>query len=403
VTPSDLLQALEVLVAAERARQTGAATPLPDNQREDRDDGTSGRESDMCRIDGPFKHRQKYRLRVVDRETGRITRRTFETEEEAKAAIPKLRAAYKRPTGVTLDEAFTCYATYLADERQNRPGTIETTLGRVRALFRDPRVVTDDLTASLLRGWWQTYRTSPISKAGKLPSTDTLVGVLKQSRTFVAWLVAKGWVKHPALLDDLKVTGKRRRGKPQLRFDDARRYEAKARELADQGDVGAIAALVPLYMGTRAGEVVGRRVRDLDDRGRLLHIEYAKTEAGNRPLEVPDVLQPYLQRLAANKESDAPLFTGSTPRARRNMEALKDPVGWLRRQVARVCKIAGVPVVGPHGLRGTHGSLASEVGTTSSAIAQAMGHASSTVTERHYIRQEAMDNARINRVVAALN
>jgi len=95
---------------------------------------------------------------------------------------------------------------------------------------------------------------------------------------------------------------------------------------------------------------------------------------------------------------DAPLFTGSTPRARRSLEALGDPVAWLRRQVWRVCKLAGVPKVGPHWFRGTHGSLAAEEGTTSTAIAKAIGHAGTAVKERHYIRPDAIDNARIDRV-----
>ncbi len=40
---------------------------------------------------------------------------------------------------------------------------------------------------------------------------------------------------------------------------------------------------------------------------------------------------------------------------------------------------------------------------TSAAIAQAMGHAGTAVTERHYIKPEAIENARTARVVAALN
>jgi integrase len=213
----------------------------------------------------------------------------------------------------------------------------------------------------------------------------------------------QGLDQRPDLLADVAVHGKRKRVKPQLRVDDARKYEARARELADNGDVGAIAALVPLYIGTRAGEVVGRRVRDPDDRGTLLHVGHAKTEAGNRPLAVPRVLQPYLRKLAAGKQPDAPLFTGATPKAKRSLEALTGPVAWLLRQVVRMCKLAGVPTVGPHGLRGTHSSLAAEAGITSTAIAQAMGHAGTAVTERHYIRPEAIDNARIERVSAALN
>ena len=393
------LAALKALVAAEEGRQ--AAAQLSDNPIEETEGGTA-KGNAMCRIDGPFPHHTKFRVRVVDRETGKTTRHTYDTREQALAAIPKLRLEYRRPTGVTLAVAFEAYAGYLATERMNRASTIETTLGRVRALFRNPQTLTDDLTKADLAKWWSTLKSTPISKAGKLPSVDTMVGVLKQSRTFHGWMVGKGWSK-PGVLDGLQALGKRHQGKPQLRIDDARTFEKTARELADRGDVGAIAALVPLYMGNRAGEVVGRRVRDLDNRGTLLHIEYAKTEAGNRPLEIPAVLQPYLAKLAKGKQGDAPLFTGDTPRAHRSLEALADPVAWLRRQVWRMCKLAGVPRVGPHGLRGTHSSLAAAAGATSAIIASAMGHSGSGVTERHYIKPEALENARTARVVAALN
>jgi integrase len=154
-------------------------------------------------------------------------------------------------------------------------------------------------------------------------------------------------------------------------------------------------------MGNRAGEVVGRRVRDLDARGTVLVIEHAKTEAGNRRLRIVPELQPYLQRLAQGKQPDAPLFTGSTPRARRALEKLADPVAWLRRQVARVCTLAGVPVVGPHGLRGTFATLAVDAGNVLERVASDLGHDGTAVTRSHYVRQEALDNAQIERAAAA--
>jgi integrase len=394
------LAALKALVAAEEGRQ--AADQLSENPIEETEGGTA-KGNAMCRIDGPFPHHTKFRVRVVDRETGKTTRYTYDTKEQALAAIPKLRLEYRRPTGVTLAVAFEAYATYLATERQNRASTIETTIGRITALFRNQQTLTDDLTPADVRKLFDAFKKRPITKAGKLPSVDSQVGVLKQSRTFALWLHKRGLAKRSDLFEGLEVLGKRHQGKPQLRIDDARTYEKTARELADRGDVGAIAALVPLYMGNRAGEVVGRRVRDLDNRGTLLHIEEAKTEAGNRPLEIPAVLQPYLAKLAKGKQPDAPLFTGGTPRARRSLEALADPVAWLRRQVWRMCKLASVPRVGPHGLRGTHSSLAAAAGATSAIIASAMGHSGSGVTERHYIKPEALENARTARVVAALN
>jgi integrase len=83
---------------------------------------------------------------------------------------------------------------------------------------------------------------------------------------------------------------------------------AKAVQLADDGEGGAIAALLALVMGMRASEIVSRVVRDLDDDGKLLWIPDSETEAGRRTLQVPAFLQPFLKQLADGKSSDAKLF-----------------------------------------------------------------------------------------------
>lgn len=78
----------------------------------------------------------------------------------------------------------------------------------------------------------------------------------------------------------------------QLRIDEARRWQVKAIGFADQGEEGAVAAMMSLVMGMRASEIISRVVRDLDDEGRLLWIPETKTEAGKRTLPVPEFLQP---------------------------------------------------------------------------------------------------------------
>lgn len=66
---------------------------------------------------------------------------------------------------------------------------------------------------------------------------------------------------------------------------------------------------------------------------------------------------------------------------------------WVLRQVHRVCKAAGVPVVPAHGLRGTHATLAVAAGATGDVVAAALGHESFTTTARHYARPEAIESA----------
>ncbi|MDB4982108.1 MAG: hypothetical protein JWM82_2860, partial [Myxococcales bacterium] len=73
---------------------------------------------------------------------------------------------------------------------------------------------------------------------------------------------------------------------------------------------------------------------------------------------------------------------------------------WVLRSVKRCCEAAGVRVVSPHGLRGTHAKMAREVGVSGVLLAQAMGHESETTTTEHYAGRSAVANAGIDRVAA---
>src|SRR5450432_1078327 len=167
-----------------------------------------------------------------------------------------------------------------------------------------------------------------------------------EAKTFHRWCRDKGWTKINAF-EHVQGLGRRRRGKPQLTTDEARKFLAKALELAEDDDDGAIAAAMALLMGMRASEIVERTIRNLDDDGRLLWITDAKTQAGVRRLEVPPQLQAHLQRIARGKEQGDRLFGPGATRY------------WVLRSVQRICKAAGVPIVPAHGLRGTHATLAS--------------------------------------------
>jgi len=61
-------------------------------------------------------------------------------------------------------------------------------------------------------------------------------------------------------------------------------------------------------LGGERQRIVSRIVRDLDDQGRLLWIPETKTEAGKRTLPIPEVLQPYLQKIARRKGPTDSLF-----------------------------------------------------------------------------------------------
>jgi integrase len=99
--------------------------------------------------------------------------------------------------------------------------------------------------------------------------------------------------------------------KEQLRLDEARSFVDRAlaafngQLLDGKGNtmqrVALLGAATSLLLRLRSGEVVDRRVRDLDDDDRVVWIPTAKTQAGIRRVEVPDVLVPHLIELAGDR------------------------------------------------------------------------------------------------------
>lgn len=125
----------------------------------------------------------------------------------------------------------------------------------------------------------------------------------------------------------------------------------------------------------------------VDDERRLLWSPDSNTEAGRRTLEVPDVLRPLLVKQAA--ECSGRL----SPHGR----------SWVLQNVKRLCRLAGVPEISAHGLRGMHATLATRAGSTAHEVARALGHTSPAVTQRHYIEVGAADLATRERVLRVLD
>jgi integrase len=312
----------------------------------------------------------------------------FPTEIEARSAINRLRRKAEREIGISIDGALMTYEKHLT-EKGNKPLSIYSTQVRLRSLFKDQTHYVVALTCDDAARIWNGYAARP-TRTGKPPAVDTRINVLHEAKTFMRWCLKQRWTKVAEPFAGIEILGERSRGKDQLdRVDDARRWLATALELATD-DVGALAAATALIMGMRASEVTDRLVRDLDDDGSVLVIPRAKTRAGIRRLRLPMVLQPLLARLAAGKEPTERLFG---PDANR---------WWLRVAVRRICCAAKTPIVGPHGLRGTHATLAVQAGVTGDAVARALGHESFAVTAGHYAKPEAVIDARTDLVMTSL-
>lgn len=323
------------------------------------------------RIHGPYRRERKGRVvwRVVivgqrredSGHRGRVTH-TCPSEEEALALISTLRAkSGARTVGKTVEE----YLLYLK-AKGNRERSIDTTRDRLSGLLKPLwGLPLAEVTPHRAMATYQTYAADR--------SPDTHRNALNQARSYRRWCNKQGWVKTNPWAE-VEPMGRRSAGKPQLEPDEARRF---ARLCLDRAlfDDGAAAALLCLYLGLRAGEVVGLEKRALNLETGLLSVRVSKTRAGVRRLEIPAVLVPALKA-----RIERPVIF---PYRRE----------WVRDSVQRLCLVAGVPVVCAHGLRGTHATLATAAGLTPKMVAGSLGHESDQVTRTNYIAPGTIERA----------
>lgn len=209
------------------------------------------------------------------------------------------------------------------------------------------------------------------------------------------WAMRRGLIRHSPFAQ-VRPVGRPRRGKVQLRVDEARAFEAAAlRRFTEKADALSLAALTALHLGLRASEALCLRVRDLDDGGRMLWVEGTKTERARRHLEVPVCLQPHLQKVAAGRPGDGFLFGKSRNGGPRSRHV-------LHQRVVTLCKTAGVTRVCTHSLRGLWATLQARSGADPNAIARSLGHGSFEITRRHYAQASALHGAQTERVAAIL-
>ncbi len=322
-------------------------------------------------------------------EAGTRTVKDYATEGEANQVIRSLNRRLERECSETIGQARDKYELYMRYEKQDKPDSGTTTICRLEALFPDAELSLIDLTPKGCQALYDALCTRISKRTKKVTSVDTHRNALAEGKTFLTWCVGKGWLpKNPLLLVEGK--GRRRHGKAQLRINEARRWLEVAQRMADEGEVGAVAAMVALLMGLRATEIVGRVVRDVDDDGSLLWIPESKTEAGRRAQEVPAVLRPYLLRLVEGKKPEELVFG----------HHWRD---WPRKWVKRICVTAQVPKVTAHGMRGLHSTLATDRGISAHAVAAALGHESAATTKQSYIAPGTVANSDQRRVVSILS
>lgn len=300
---------------------------------------------------GPYPHRDKWRVVVVGADGERATA-TYASQAVAKQRVAEVNA---EAIGRTVSDAIEQYLSHSTAKTRSKA-----TIGhRLRGITGERNRLLRKLTPPIARELF--------AARAEVTSGDTQFHELASARAFAKWCIGKGWLRVDPFVG-LEPTKPRRRGKPQLRIEEARKLLDAC--LAEDSKAATAVALA-LLCGMRASSVTDRTVRDLDDGARVLWIENDKTDAGDRRLEVPEVLRARLAALAAGRSGGARLF----------VDANRD---WLRYHCRRLCKKAGVAVISPHSLRGTHASLARPA-VPVEHVARVLGHAGPAVTQRHYL------------------
>jgi integrase len=345
-------------------------------------------EPPQIRVLGPYRFRDQYRC-AIRNGSRKFYLAPEKTADRAAAVAERFVAELTANQPLTIGQAIERYGEHL-QKKGNKPASFEGTPMRLRLFFAPAlgqavELMTERRSVDL----YEKLRERPSERTGQPVAVATHQAYLADARSFGRWLVEMRHLKTNPLAN-IRGIGRRRKGKPQLRLDEARRWLRHAEELANQGEAGAVAAIVALLMGLRCSEIVSRVVRDLDDSGRLLWIPDSKTEAGKRTVKVPAILHPHLQRLACDKLPTAYLFPGKV--------GGEPDRAWPRKWVKRLCKLSRVPVVTAHSMRGLHATLAIEAGATPDVVARSLGHESASMTLSAYAAPGSAASANANRV-----
>lgn len=326
------------------------------------------------RVFGPYAHGRAWRLVVVD-PAGARRPVSFPTRERAEA----YKALYERDierTEKTVDQAIDDYERYLT-AKGNKPRSYKETVRRLRRFFPDLDGELETITPRTGKRYYEELVARGLA-------ADSHRNYLLEARSFLRWCVKQGWIpRNP--LEGVEGQGRRTHGKPQLRFDEARRWTAHALRLA-KTEPGAVAALMTLLLGMRASEVTSVLVRDVDNDGRMLWVAQikGKTKAAKRTVPIPADLRPHLRRLAAKRPREDLLFG----------HHWRD---WPNEWVHRICAATDVPQVTAHGMRNTQATLASVKaivsGTPLEQVADSLGHESFTTTATSYADKGALRDA----------
>jgi integrase len=360
-------------------------------------------------VEGEPKRRVKtYPFTATTEETRRL---------EAQRYVDRFNEAARLAQGVTLEEAIAGFTVRM--QKRLRPGTVTTNLIRLGNFFppevqRTPVSALDRPFCAQLYAEMAARPDSRPGHEGNLPSTDTALNTLSVARQLLDFCAEQKWARSNPL-GQAREPGRFRpedpgernpggKGKKQLNFDALALWEAKAYELAEDGDDGAAAGLIALKLGLRAAIIVTRQVSHVDLEGAILRVP--RDGPINRTKRAPEIipvmdarLRPVLASLKEGKPADGWLFPGERTRQTGHRDR-----NWVADQIRRVCRLAGVPEdTHAHGMRGASASLDLIDGKALAEIQQWLAHRQgSDVTHGSYLTAEAITRNRQRRIMQVI-
>ena len=341
-----------------------------------------------ARVLGPYKNGDKWRLVVLDGGSRKAV--VAETHEAALALRDDLQGALKKHIARSFEESLAEYLKNLVDR-----GVSQDTTGKVRRMLRPFLPLDEPLSAIDAERAAQMYldETKRTKSNGEPIANDSHHLLLRRVKHFYKWAISRRYVMQNPFTE-VSPIGRPKRGKQQLRIDEARKLVAVAMERAKTLDAGSTAILMQIFLGLRPTESLVRVVRDLDDEGRILWVPFGKTNNAKRRLQIPNALREVLLLHAKGKPADAPLL-GPPGDALHTRDI-------IRYRLKLLCLQLGLPTVCPHSLRGLNATLALDAGATAQHVAAALGHASFTTTARHYADASSVANVGLRRVADLL-
>ncbi len=341
-----------------------------------------------ARVLGPYRNGDKWRLVVLDGGSRKAV--VAETHEAALALRDDLQGALKKHIARSFEESLEEYLKNLVDR-----GVSQDAADKVRRMLRPFLPLHEPLTAIDGERAAQMYldETKRTKSNGEPIANDSHHLLLCRIKHVYKWAISRRYVTSNPFAD-VSPIGRPRRGKQQLRIDEARKLVTTAMERARTLDAGSTAILMQIFLGLRPTESLVRVVRDLDDEGQILWVPFGKTSNAKRRLQIPDALRDVLLLHAKDKPADAPLL-GPPGDALHTRDI-------IRYRLKLLCQQLGLPTVCPHSLRGLNATLALDAGATAQHVAAALGHASFATTARHYADASSVANVGLRRVADLL-